>query len=182
MQDYSISLWVCIIGKVNIRTLYSDVTWIWVDFTRSWLQVLVYSVQCSAIQGFTLFLLHPSNASVCVCFYKSTMHYSSRTFLLLLLNTNFKDKVYPGNICEMCQILQWNHVFEIILLYSECIHFLSDIFDRPWFIDWHWQSRNRHRSTSKYFFDAVEDTAVLQDMVVRVTCISVSEKCMKNAL
>ena len=123
MQDYSISLWVCIIGKVNIRTLYSDVTWIWVDFTRSWLQVLVYSVQCSAIQGFTLFLLHPSNASVCVCFYKSTMHYSSRTFLLLLLNTNFKDKVYPGNICEMCQILQWNHVFEIILLYSEYIFF-----------------------------------------------------------
>ena len=73
-----------------------------------------------------------------------------------------------------CVNLQWNHVFEIILLYSECIQFLSDNVDRQSLTGSN-KDTQRKEYVTMYNFCAAVDTVILQDMVAGVTSSSASK-------
>ena len=140
-----------------------------------------------------LFWLHPTSTSVlllllllvvvllflfCFCFLLKPFTHPQCTKITaqFLWNTNFKDMVYPENSREMCPNLQWTHVFEVCLLYSQCIQLLRDTIDRPWFTDWQWRSHSRDRSTSQYeIYVQLWTLQFLQDVVVRATSTYVSK-------
>ena len=106
------------------------------ELPASQLQTLLYPFQCSSTQRSTFFdCIQQAHqfAYLFVCFMlKLSTHPQCTTITSpLLLKTDFKDMVNTENIYEACQNLQWNHAFEIILLSSECIQFLSDTIYRP---------------------------------------------------
>ena len=136
VQDYSISPWVCITGKVNICT-YTFYWAMWHGICVSLISILITSFKSSATVGSTLFdCSQETHQCVCVCscvcvrecvFNAKTLQINKAQCTIIwtqfMLKTHFTNMVCPENICEMCQNSQWDHVFEIMLLYSSAYGF-----------------------------------------------------------